>query len=186
MVRSVDRFATEEQGEDMSSLEHLQAHTDTVVLVHRRKRLDSEDHSAMGTPFVWLKDPRSQQAPIDEDDRQDQVYLASGDTSVFLTEEDSALDTLPEGFEDIGLGALSDLELLPPRQLPEGFDDVDFGALPDLELPRPRQPPESTQPTASPPVADTWPRAVSTAVGLIQMDLPLFQGYERFMAFQGK
>jgi hypothetical protein len=64
----------------MTCLEHILAHTDTVVLVHRQKHLRSRDHPAIGDPFVWLDDPRGPPEPLEEPGEMSDAYVAAVDT----------------------------------------------------------------------------------------------------------
>jgi hypothetical protein len=111
---SVDGFATEAQ-DDMSCLEHVLVHTDAVVQVHRQKHLRSRDHPAIGDPLVWLDDPRGPPEPSEPPEEQGVEDFSPGPPA----EQGPIQDLVPEGYEDIDFGALSDMELSPPHPPPK-------------------------------------------------------------------
>jgi len=147
----------------MTCIQHVLAHMDTVVLVHRQKHLRSRDPPAIGDPFVWLGDPGGPLAPCAGED----TTAAAG-----LTRDDPEEAPHQQG---------------PPVQIPvEGYEDVDFAAFSDMELSQPHQPAQSAAEDLPDDQKEEWPRAVLTAIGYIQMDEATFLVYRQFSRFQAQ
>jgi hypothetical protein len=101
----------------MTKIEHILAHTYTVVLVHRLKDSVAGSFPSLGDPSVWIDAPAHSVGPIEAQPSSTAADGASVPADNVLEtphEQDAPLPLTVNGYEDIDLGVLSDLRLTPP------------------------------------------------------------------------